>query len=142
MPRHRPAATEEPNEWGVTLDTNDEKIADYVAQWDWSDFDSNPVITALFRRAAVAVLEQIRETTMADIGSDGTLTFGLFEYEMPLRISLAELIDSFIKQRGAYRKNVFGLGAEEQLEARKLAGLLEGLASDLRAKSSTEEDAP
>lgn len=139
----------EPNEWGVTLDVTDEAVAKDLDRWDWGD--SEPLeavqrlveaVDALVRgvqharlvqaisvSAARAVISEIRKQTMANIDADGTVTMGLFEFEMPLRVSLRELVDGWIGARSGVG---VGVGREYVAEAEQLAALLETLAARLR----------
>ena len=82
-----------PNAWGVTLATTDEAMTADLQRWDWGG-RTDP------RDVALLVFEVIRDQTMASFEDDGdTVEIGLFEFEMPLRVSLAELVGDWIAMR-------------------------------------------
>jgi hypothetical protein len=113
------------NEWGVSFNVTDEQITADLEGWAWGD-DRRPVAVAK------VVLRMVAEQTMAGIEADGTIVMGLFEFEMPLTVPLAELVEQWMTDREGY--DTRKIEGEDALDAAELAALLERLAAKLRSR--------
>ena len=114
----------EANTWGVAFDVTDEQIKEELAHWDWgwSESTLREFVDDLSVSAAMLVFDAIRRDTMASISSDGTIELGLFEFDMPLKVGLTELVEDWAEGRHTD-------------ETQRLADLLEALAARLRGLS-------
>jgi hypothetical protein len=83
--------------------------------------------------AAQTVFSVIREQTMASLSDDATtVVVGLCEFEIPLEISLTELLGEWIEVRAGHQTRTIGVD-QDRLAAAGLIQRLEATIAKLRA---------
>ena len=121
-----PDADIQPNEWGVTLAISDEQILNDLLDWTWGEC-RDPVL------AAQTVFRVIREQTMACLDDNGeTIVVGLCEFDIPLHISLTELLDEWIEVRAGRQTRTIDVD-QDRLAAANLIQRLNATVAKLRA---------